>query len=343
MSGTPPHVTLTQVAKAAGVAVATASYALRNHPKIRPETKEHIQATARRLGYRPNPRVAALMAHIRQAHSAASGDRLALLWIDSPRYAEQRRSSWYRGARKRADQLGYLLEEFWLDGVTGMTASRIANILHSRGIVGLVISPLGGGKSAFSIEWDWSRFAPAIIGNARCTPELHHAGHHHFAAMHLTMLKLAEKGHRKIYALLDRGTNERSRRAWSAAFLQHHPLPKQASRFLGLADDEKASVGVSWLKGKKDAEVLITTSWVLSRLRKAGYRDTGRIRFILLDWQPNSAGYGGIDQAEEIIAANAVDLAVSQLHHNERGIPDYVKMVLFPGIWREDGTGDSVH
>ena len=58
-----PVITLKDVAERAGLSLATVSYALRQHPKIPVETRERAAAAARELGYRPNPRVASLMAH----------------------------------------------------------------------------------------------------------------------------------------------------------------------------------------------------------------------------------------------------------------------------------------
>ena len=36
-----------------------------------------------------------------------------------------------------------------------------------------------------------------------------------------------------------------------------------------------------------------------------------------------------------MVAANAVDLVVSQLNSNETGVPLWPRMLLFPGRWRE--------
>ena len=110
MDCTPGHVTFRQIAKASGLAIATVSYALRNHPKIPAATIARVQATAEKMGYRPNPRVAALMAHIRGARPVATGERIAFIWL-------ARKEPYLRmhdGARRRAQQLGYELEDFAL-------------------------------------------------------------------------------------------------------------------------------------------------------------------------------------------------------------------------------------
>src|SRR5829696_8798881 len=110
MATKPAHVTFRQIAKASGLAVATVSYALRNDPKIPAVTIARVQATAEKMGYRPNPRVAALMAHIRRARPVSTGERIAFIWLARPEpYLRM-----HEGAKLRAQQLGYELEDFTL-------------------------------------------------------------------------------------------------------------------------------------------------------------------------------------------------------------------------------------
>ena len=53
--------------------------------------------------------------------------------------------------------------------------------------------------------------------------------------------RLTARGHRRIATWLDAGVNERAKRAWSGAFLAHHPLPSQARSLLRLVkSDTKA-------------------------------------------------------------------------------------------------------
>ena len=330
MAGKPAHVTFRQIAKASGLAVATVSYALRNDPKIPAATIARVQAAADEMGYRPNPRVAALMAHIRRARPVATGERLGFIWLARPGpYAGT-----HRGAKVRAEQLGYELEDFALRE-RGLTPARLERILRTRRISGIVLSPLDTGESSFALDWDWTRFSPAIIGNAVCTPELHHAGHHHFGAMRLTLQKLLGRGRRRIAAIIEGEVNERARRAWSAAFLEHHPSRASARRWLQAIDTIDPRKLRSWLATVKP-DALITTRDMLQRLEAAGINLKEEIEeTVLLNWTPDTPQYGGIDQCEEVIAAHAVDLVVGQLHLNECGAPEHVKMLLFPGKWVE--------
>lgn len=329
------HVTLTRIAKVAGVSVSAVSYALRQDPRIAPATAARILQVAERLGYRPNPRVAALMSHIRGGRKVEEGERIGLIWM---RTADIRRTNSYyeeifASARRRAEQLGYGLEEFSL-GTAGMTPARLAQILRSRGIAGILIAPLAGHQFRIQIDWNWNWFAPAVIGNALCEPELHHSGHHHAEGMRQAIDHLAGNGARRLSALLPESIDERAKRGWSASFCAHHPLRTQSASLLHLWDeDDGDKVAARWLR-KTRSDFLLTTRELHHRFRA---HLPPALKVALLD-RTATNDLPGIDQGNETIAANAVDLVVNQLHSNERGAPQNVKMLLFPGKWCETGA-----
>ena len=330
MKGASHHVTLTQVAAAAGVSVATTSYSLRNDRRIPRTTAVRVQAVARRLGYRPNPRVSALMAHIRRAQPVTVGERIAFLWIDAVP-GERPYRVIFEAARERATQLGYSMEEFWRKA-PGVSAQRLQKILHSRGIAGLLISPSCLPDPKFRIDWNWNLFSAAVIGTAESEPELHHSGHHHYGGMRLAMLKLQAMGKRRIVGLLDKRIEERARRARSAAFLAYHPLPNRAWDFLAQEDGEQLSHLPAWIRQRKP-DAIVAARVIIESLLNQGWNPSAKTTVVLLDSVPNPWGFGGIDQGEQVIATNAVDLVAGQLQRNERGVPENVKMLLFAGRW----------
>jgi len=330
MSGPSTHVTLTQIASAAGVSIATTSYALRNDRRIPRSTADRVQAVAKRLGYRPNPRVSALMAHIRQAQPVTVGERIAFLWNDAAP-GERPYQTILDGARERAIQLGYSLEEFWLSS-PGLSARRLQQILYNRGIVGILISPSSLPNPKFRIEWNWNLFSAAVIGTAESEPELHHSAHHHYGGMRLAMLQLQAMGKRQIIGLLNKRIEERARRAWSAGFLAHHPLTNRAWDFLAQENPEKTSDLASWIRRRKP-DAIVAHGVIIEILFSQGWLPSPQTTVVLLDSVPNPWGFGGIDQGERVIATNAVDLVAGQLQRNERGVPEHVKMLLYAGRW----------
>ena len=276
-----PVVTLRAVARRAGLSLATVSYALRAHPKIPPATRELVAAAALELGYRPNSRVAGLMAHIRGAGVWPRVERIAFVWVHTSRRVAAENPylrAVFKGAVARAERLGFALEEFWTDDA-GMKEPRLQEIIVARGIAGVLLSPVLTPVTSLALEWDWSQFAAVVIGNVTWTPELHHVGHHHFFAMRTVLLELVKLGYTRPAAVVDAVIDERAKHAWTGAFF-------------------------------------------------------ARLQVATLRWSANlPANIGGIDQCDELLGAQAVELLIAQLHHNERGPPRHPGMMLFPGQW----------
>jgi hypothetical protein len=60
----------------------------------------------------------------------------------------------------------------------------------------------------------------------------------------------------------------------------------------------------------------------------------GRRPVVTLRWSPAlPPTIAGIDQCDDLLGAQAVELLIAQLHHNERGPPRHPGMMLFPGRW----------
>ncbi len=327
-------ITLQQIARAADCSLATVSYALRDDPRIRPETRKSVQTIAAQLGYRPNPRFAALMSHIRNSRPVAAGERIAFVWVHTSR-AESTKDPFlqrvFLGAKARAEALGYGLEQFWT-AERGMTDRRLSQVMKSRGIVGVLLSPVIH-EAEVSLDLEWSCFAPAVIGSARWSPELHHAGHHHYLAMRMALEKLAAAGCRRPMAILEADVNERARRAWEAAFAVFHPNRADAAALLwiGLPGD-RAAVARRIKSCRPDA-VVVSAHAIVKKLRAMNVDLSAQVPTINLHWLPTSPETGGVDQAYDMVAANAVDLVVSQLNSHELGVPTSPRMLLFPGRW----------
>jgi LacI family transcriptional regulator len=330
--------TLSNVARAARVSVSAVSYALRNHPKIPPATALRIQRIARKLGYKAHPSVAALMAHIRSGRQPRHAEKIAFVWVEAA--PTQANAPFNRqciaGARARAEQLGYQMEEFWLSEA-GMTPRRLSEILKTRGITGIVFSGCDR-KTGVELEMDWSAHATAIIGNAVWNPELHRAGHYHYMSMRRVLHELGRRGYRRPVALLEHVVNERANRAWEAAFLTHHPAPSLAPDCVRkFSELDPPAIG-TWLRRMRADAVIVTKPMFVAPLRSLAPTRAKPLGWAVLDLLEGTEELSGIDPGHRMIAANAVDLVVGQLFQNERGIPNEPKKLLFEGHWIEGTT-----
>jgi LacI family transcriptional regulator len=333
-----PVTTLADLATAAGLSRAAVSYALRGHPSVSQETSERVRRLAEAIGYRADPRVSSLMAHIRRRRQPQSREPLAFVWVSTrkgerfPAYHRHYLQTILRGADARAAQLGCKLAEFWLDD-PDMNRPRLANILRTRGITGVVFSPAMH-DLAVELDWPWDNFSCAIIGNTEWAPALHRVGHYHYRSMWRTLQHLREEGYTRPAAILSRSIHDRVHGAQVAAFQANHPCPDLAPNLVQLALAEDYS-GLRRWPGQLKTDALIV-GWpvdaaAVKSLRT--YAPTAR-RIVTLDWQPTGA-LPGMDVRNEAIAASAVDLVVAQLHRNERGVPEHPNSLLLDGTWRD--------
>ena len=328
-------VTIKDVAVAAELSLATVSYALRNDHKIPERTRMRVQAIADNLGYRPNPRIASLMAHIRGAHKRGPGEHIAFVWVHTSR--QQSASDpflrlVFEGARERAEKAGFAIDEFWTSD-HGMSDRRLEQIIRARGIIGVVLSPVIANQEMITLNWDWQLFATSVIGNVTWTPELHHAGHHHFLGMRLALRELASLGYRRPAALIEHETNERAKRAWESAFLTHHPTPGRARNLIQIIQNNVKFDAQAWLSKYRPDALIVSSMPLFNALHLRSACRHFDLPAVTLYWGNNTLGLGGIDQCYDRIAAHAVDLVIAQLNSNEVGAPDLPRIMLFQGRW----------
>lgn len=312
----------------------TVSRALRGEPHVQPELRERILETALQLGYRPDPEISKLMSHMRRSRRTASPRTLAFVWAE-----QNDLSSWSQqlilGARLRAEQLGFQLDEFHL-AAKGMTGRRLSDILEARGITGLILSPLIS-RSRGHVRLKWERFSSVVIGLGFARPALHRVHHHHYLGMMMAMRRLKKQGYRRIGFVCGSTINERMFGAWTASFLTHHPLPlRQASDLMHVRRELKRTDFLQWLKSAKLDALIdaghLTWDWL------EGIAIPEQLGYATLGWRGDRSEIAGVDQQAEVLGAAAVDLLVAQYQQNERGIPEHPKMIMTEGIWQEGTT-----
>jgi len=204
MDSPPP--TMKSVAEACGLSRAAVSMALRNHPKIPKATRERVFAAAKKVGYKPNPLVSALMS-ARVRHTPATGN-MALLNLD----VTEERDGFTAGALAQAEQLGYSMEEYVLK--KPMTAERLRRILIARGVRGIVILPAK--YAPFHLDFDFSGFAVAAIGFSVKNERLTRITSDPYLRMLEAIRQASQRGYTRLGIVNDRDLEERFNHAMAA-------------------------------------------------------------------------------------------------------------------------------
>jgi len=152
------------VALRAGVSHTTASLALRRDTRIPRKTRQRVERAASQLGYRCHALVSSLMAQLRTIKTRPDTETLGFItsWPTRDGWkALPHQRLFFSGVEKRARELGYKVDVFWLRE-PGMTSRRMSQILYTRGIRGLILQSLP--KSHGHLSLYWKNFAAVAKG-----------------------------------------------------------------------------------------------------------------------------------------------------------------------------------
>ena len=326
------------IAKIAGVATSTVSKALREDPTIPAERRQEIQQIAKKLGYRPNPMVAALMARLHG--NRRRNDPHHIAWIDLwPDDQEAARTTDFklllRGANLRAAELGYQIEVHHV-ARNAINAARLHEILVSRSQWGLIIPPVPAAATAYPL--DLEGLTGVTIGTSLHHPVMHRVASNHFQGSQLACRKLRERGLTRLGLALSPAMSQRVEEKWLGAFLAEQALGPRRERIPPLlvdAVDERNFI--AWRERHKPDAILIAEPFVAkwnsqARARQDPPPPVVWLRRIESMDRPAFA----IDTRPDKMGAAAVELVVGQIHRNERGSPQIPHTLLLDGVWSEE-------
>lgn len=336
-----PSVSLQAVAGACGVSAMTVSRALRNHPRVAAKTRRRVLNAARKLGYTPDPYMSRLMTRVRD-HRRRRAEAVIALVRDANRGDELLDPAYhyipFLDFSSQAERHGYRVEEFHLDR-RKMSPARLRQILRSRGIEGIIVSP----QSSQSIgrEMDYEGFAAVTLGYGLQHPALHRASTNMTRGIARATDELAARGYRRIGLAVTEWIDARSDHTYTGAMLNHqrhipvrHRVPILLFPKNSIAREER--VFRAWFnRHKPDAIISFDTyvpEWLTGGL---GLAIPGGVGLVVHDWIERCAPFAGIDHRRPQVAAAAVDLLAAQLLHNERGVPQFARQVLIEPEWRD--------
>ncbi len=332
------------VARALGVHRTTVSLALRRDPRIPEETQVAVRAAAERLGYRPNPLVAALMQQQRGRKSKAGVTTLAYLTFDSDGEVWRRNPAYleiYDGAQARAAELSFRLEEFSLTR-GGMNANRLRQILLTRGIGGVLISPPPGAGSR--VDFDVTDFAAIGIGLRIREPILERVSTDHYQATRLAVQMCRARGYRRLGLVVGDTASERIGHRWEAAFLMEHWRVSGGANVPVLSgpintEEQATPPGfATWLRRYKPDVVLATPSDRAEEWLKAIRGGAPKTALVSLGLRDRRGKIAGIWQNHARVGEMAAELLVAKLQRNERGADHAMDTHLVEGEWIDGAT-----
>jgi LacI family transcriptional regulator len=352
-----PRVTQSDVARVAGVHNTTVSLSLRNSPAIPEATRHRIKALAAEMGYAPDPALQALVAYRNGQKANRPRETLAFLTYWDSRWgwraiAAQERA--FLGAERRAEDLGYHLEHFWM-GEPGMSQRRLSNVLYHRGIKGVLLgchAQLGEPLA----EMDWSQFSAVKLGHFPQGPRFSRVADDHGGMARLAMMRIRRAGFERVGCVTTQWWDDYTDHASSTGFLveQSRTTAGRAIPILRLAGARhewmtdgidaptKRAAGTqlaAWYDEHRPDVIVGASAHVLTLLESMGLVVPRDVAFVDLGLETSDRRVAGIRQNSENTGEVAMTALVRQVQQNARGIPAISTTTLVEGSWSE---GDSM-
>lgn len=331
------------VAERAGVTQATVSMSLAHNPRIPEATRRRIQELAKELGYRPNPYVSTLMRARRQGREHEERPVIALVnGYASPEAWRESSSATVRqmraGAIEGAAARGYRAEEFWLYQ-DGMTAQRFSEVLHARGIHGVLLGPLA--IDAPPPEMLWQYFAAVRLGVPLPALTLTTVCNDHFFSSIQLMRECWRLGYRRPGLVMLDAHAARFQGRWDGGLLVTKKLlpGTKPVRPLLLKSWDDLSPLAGWLeRAKPDVLISPSINLIQPHLVGKGWPVPKKLGLASLSCAAVGDEVSGIYQNGALIGATGIDMVISMLERNERGLPQQARTVMLEGIWNPGRT-----
>ena len=336
--GNPP--TIRDVAAQAGVHFTTVSLVLRNDTRITATTAAKVRAAVEKLGYRPNPLVMALMSGVRSGRRKRQRITLAFCthWEVGESWKKERpHRLFFEGASQRAESMGYRVEHFNL-AREGISGERWSQIFRTRAIRGIILASFQ--ELVADLPLHWSEFCAVRIDPNPKNPHLDTICTHQTQVVRLAFRQARARGYQRIGLASHQLWDERLGDAILAGFLlEQSSLPVRQRLPAFRTYDWNRDAFARWYRSAKpDAIVAMNEPVVLSWLDHLNSGKRNEVGFISLDQTDDTGKIAGVRKNHAMLGANAVDLLIAKLQHNELGIPEFPRMTLVAGKWIEGAS-----
>lgn len=363
------QITIRQISAATGFSTATVSLALRNHPRISESTREVIKAKADAMGYRPNPIMTAHWTAMRMRQPLRFQSVIAV--INDWELASKWRESLYNRSylddfRKRAEALGYVVEEFALAEEKPISRQEVparleilSKVFRARGIGAFAIFASAHSDLLWEARSHFSSQVVVLIGSDYINrnsqiPGMRHVPYHRVGAsrysnMILLLDELLALGYRRPGYWANRWSELTAGGETLAAFnIYVQSLPEEDRirvRWVDwqqvLKQEDLKTEFLEWLEKCQPDVVICGNLEIRSWIESTGRRIPEDIGLAHIDLSPYEVNWSGISQRHDRIAQSAVDVLTDHLNRNEPGPPEFTKETRIEGEWVQGGTTRS--
>jgi LacI family transcriptional regulator len=326
------------VARAAGVHQTTVSLALRNDSRLPESTRQRVKEIADKIGYRPDPMLAALNFYRASRHAAKAPPTMAFLlnfrdreeMVDSHAH-----EAFLDGAQRQAEQLGYRLEVFYV-GHDPQAGRRLNRILRTRGISGVIVAAFADTLTGF--ELDWANYSAVLIDSQQLRLALHTVSNDQQNITRRAIRQLHDAGFRRIGLAVGAADEINLRNAFTAGYYvetaQHtdlKPVPPLVLR--GRRNEDIAAPLSAWVREHAIDVVISNWNSIADAVQLGGLSVPDHVEVATLDLSPTRGPRWGMRQNHRIVGMRAVEQLAILMRSHQRGFVEAPNTTLIDGEW----------
>lgn len=315
-------VTQADIARETGLSQTAVSMALRRSPSVSAETARRVLAAAKRLGYRPDPLISALMAQRNRRGRVEFRAKIAY-FSAYPRREAWRESAYvggcFRGAQRAALERGYTCEPIWLREA-GMTPQRLSHVLWTQNFQGILVAPLPVDFPPQAIEW--RKFAALSLDYSLQKPVLNRVVDDHAFGIERVLAEINRRGYSRPGLVLRASQDVRTHHVRLGVFLVHREnQPRWRDvRPLILPDDRwDEQLFVEWIRRERPDVVLTEEVEVPQVVARLGYRVPQDLGIAFFHKEQPARHLSGLQINAEHVGATATGILIRMIETNERG------------------------
>lgn len=334
-------VTLRDVADAAGVSIATASYALRGHATVTKATRSKVEAAARELGYHKDAAASLLAAKQRHSRVKRVG-KISLGLFHNPDPTLQIEKAF----REIAGGFGYGCEMLEREAVSSPAFFRH---LRYRNVAGLFFNWMDDFMLPPNLidPSKWTRFALAKFSRGLphfLVPIIRHSA---FDYMHITTTTVRERGYRRLALIFvpEPKASVRNNNARMGAVLGHHLVREHDDVVVEWREIPAHEIAQfpsdsirRWLENFHPDVIIGFPSLVYQKLCDAGYRFPSDCAFVGIPVPGDYPDLSGPLIRNDEIARLAVQSLHRSLQFDERGFQLHPDEYVIEPFWNEGKT-----
>jgi len=336
------RVVMKDIAEKAGVHQTTVSLALNNDRRISKSTADRVRKIAEEMGYIPDPILTSLVSYRNKTRVLPYQETIALIFdtlgsygVDDSLYLRTVRNA----VIQRAKELGYKIE-ILRRGVDYASSATLDRILRTRSIHGILFGDIYGEDLEYKLDWD--EYSMVKITQAPFSLPIDSVMGNYFFSARTVMRNLKNLGYRRPAMAGSIPEETHTRNLYRAGFeygQRRHYAPEHHIPFYEFqrkTEEEIEEEVFTWLKEVKP-DVLMSY-W--NNLCRPAFRLTQsghNCRFVSLEADDQSICFGGIRNNFKKMAETAIELLISKMRMNVRGLPNSPNLILVEEKWIDLG------